>query len=39
MEYLALEVKYLAKSGFKRLKFMVKTKRSLNSKCPMVTKG
>jgi hypothetical protein len=39
MEYLVSEVKYLAKSGFKRLKFMVKVERSLNSRCPMVTKG
>jgi hypothetical protein len=31
MEYLVLEVKYLVKSGFKSLKFMVKVKRSLNS--------
>jgi hypothetical protein len=38
MEYLVSEVKYLAKSGFKRLKFMVKVERSLNSRCPMVTK-
>jgi hypothetical protein len=29
----------LGKLGFKRLKFMVKVKRSLNSRCPMVTKG
>jgi hypothetical protein len=39
MEYLVLDAKYLVKSGFKRLKFMVKVKRSLNSRCPMVTKG
>jgi hypothetical protein len=42
MEYLVSEVKYLVKSGFKRLKVMVKVKRkerSLNSRCPMVTKG
>jgi hypothetical protein len=39
MEYLVLEAKYLVKSGFKRLKIMVKVKRSLNSRCPMVTKG
>jgi hypothetical protein len=39
MEYLVSEVKNLVKSGFERLKFMVKVKRSLNSRCPMVTKG
>jgi hypothetical protein len=39
MEYLVSEVKYLAKSGFERLKFMVKVERSLNSRYPMVTKG
>jgi hypothetical protein len=39
MEYLVSEAKYLVKSGFKRLKFMVKVKRSLNLRCPMVTKG
>jgi hypothetical protein len=27
MEYLVLEVKYLVKSGFERLKFMVKVER------------
>jgi hypothetical protein len=39
MEYLVSEVKYLVKSGFEMLKFMVKVERSLNSRCPMVTKG
>jgi hypothetical protein len=39
LEYFVSEAKYLAKLGFKRLKFMVKVKRSLNSRCPMVTKG
>jgi hypothetical protein len=39
MVYLVSEAKYLAKLGFKRLKFMVKVKMSLNSRCPMVTKG
>jgi hypothetical protein len=42
MEYLVSEVKYLVKSGFERLKVMVKVerkgKRSLNSRCPMATK-
>jgi hypothetical protein len=39
MEYLVSEVKYMVKLGFERLKFMVKVNRSLNSICPMVTKG
>jgi hypothetical protein len=42
MEYLVSEVKYLVKSGFERLKVTVKVERkerSLNSRCPMVTKG
>jgi hypothetical protein len=42
MEYLVSEVRYLVKSGFERLKVMVKVegkeKRSLNSRCPMATK-
>jgi hypothetical protein len=42
MEYLVSEVKYLLKSGFERLKVMVKVegkgKRILNSRCPMATK-
>jgi hypothetical protein len=41
MEYLVSEVKYLVKSGFERLKVMVKVERkerSLNSRCHMVTK-
>jgi hypothetical protein len=41
MEYLVSEAKYLMKSGFERLKFMVKVERkerSLNSRCLMVTK-
>jgi hypothetical protein len=38
MEYLVWEVNYLVKSGFERLKFMVKVERSLNSRCLMVTK-
>jgi hypothetical protein len=38
MEYLVLE-EVLGKIGLqKRLKFMVKVERSLNSRCPMVTK-
>jgi hypothetical protein len=39
MEYLVSEVKYLVKSGFERLKVMVKVERkerSLNSRCPIV---
>jgi hypothetical protein len=41
MEYLVSEVKYLVKSGFERLKVMVKVERkerSLNSRCPMAMK-
>jgi hypothetical protein len=41
MEYFISEVQYLVKSGFERLKFMVKVERkerSLNSRCPMVMK-
>jgi hypothetical protein len=41
IEYLVSKVKYLVKLGFERLKFMVKVERkerSLNSRCPMVTK-
>jgi hypothetical protein len=42
MVYLVSEVKYLVKSGFKRLKIMVKVERkerSLNSRCPMAMKN
>jgi hypothetical protein len=36
---LVSEVKYLVKLALlERLKFMVKVERSLNSRCPMVTK-
>jgi hypothetical protein len=38
MEYLVSEAKYLVKLGFERLKFVVKVERSLNPRCPMVTK-
>jgi hypothetical protein len=38
MEYLVFEANNLAKLGFEMLKFMVKVERSLNSRCPMVTK-
>jgi hypothetical protein len=39
MEYLVSEVKYLAKSGFERLKFMVKVGKELEFKMSYGDKG